>query len=430
MPAMSRFDIRGLWRDQRGNLAVMFALASAVLFGFGALALDASHLYVVKRQLQGAADAASLAAVLELPDEDAALDEALEYAAKNLPTERYGVVLASGDVLLGQWDASTRTFHPGVSPADAVKVTTRRAHANGNPATTYLARVLGYHEVDVVAQSIAGPGRAPVCLLALEPSAAGVDVGNGTITANGCTVHVNSDHPAEALTGQSNGSVTAESICVNGDHGNKPSYSPTPAECGSTPDPLADLEPPSYAGCDETNYKLTSSDATIDPGVYCGGIEAEGSVTLTMNAGIYVIKNGPFKVAGGASLVGNGVSIYLKGPGASVDVAGAASITLSAPTMGPMAGVLFFADRDLPAGTEHAFKGGGNIHYEGTMYFPTTDFLLVGNGSGTSPSPFSLFIARRFRFNGIGELSINADYDGSAVPVPPGVLGERPRLVM
>ena len=67
-----------MWRDQRGNLAVMFALASAVLFGFGALALDASRLYVVKRQLQGAADAASLAAVLELPDEDAALDEALE----------------------------------------------------------------------------------------------------------------------------------------------------------------------------------------------------------------------------------------------------------------------------------------------------------------------------------------------------------------
>ena len=108
---------------------------------------------------------------------------------------------------------------------------------------------------------------------------------------------------------------------------------------------------------------------------------------------------------------------------------GDAAMTFSAPLTGPMAGMLFFGDRDLAPGLEHAFKGSSSVHYEGTIYFPTTDVLFTGNGSGTSPSPYSFFIARRFGFNGNGEITINANYEASTVPIPPRVGAERQGLV-
>lgn len=94
-----------------------------------------------------------------------------------------------------------------------------------------------------------------------------------------------------------------------------------------------------------------------------------------------------------------------------------------------LAGILFFGDRNLAAGLEHSFKGSSEVHYEGTIYFPTTDVLFSGNGASATSSPYSFFIARRFEFTGNGEISINANYDASTVPIPPRVGPERQGLV-
>lgn len=54
-------------RAQQGAVALMFALSLVALLGFTGLALDGGRLYVVKAELQNAADACALAAAQQLP---------------------------------------------------------------------------------------------------------------------------------------------------------------------------------------------------------------------------------------------------------------------------------------------------------------------------------------------------------------------------
>jgi hypothetical protein len=119
--------LRAIAPDQQGGIVMMFAMFAIILCGFAALAVDAGNLYVTKTRLQGAADAAALAAVQELPNEGQTRAAAIQYAETNLPPDRHGDVLAGSDVEIGTWDADSRTFTPGGTAPDAVRVTLRRA---------------------------------------------------------------------------------------------------------------------------------------------------------------------------------------------------------------------------------------------------------------------------------------------------------------
>jgi len=52
----------GLWRDQRGSTAILFALAMPMLIGALGIGFEVSNWYMVQRGMQNAADAAVLAA--------------------------------------------------------------------------------------------------------------------------------------------------------------------------------------------------------------------------------------------------------------------------------------------------------------------------------------------------------------------------------
>ncbi|UNC93455.1 pilus assembly protein TadG-related protein [Candidatus Contubernalis alkaliaceticus] len=58
--------IKKLLRDEKGTALVLFALAIFVLFGFAALVIDVGDMYVERRNMVTAADAAALAGVKEL----------------------------------------------------------------------------------------------------------------------------------------------------------------------------------------------------------------------------------------------------------------------------------------------------------------------------------------------------------------------------
>jgi len=211
----NRAAIRALLCDQRGNIAMLFAIMLGVLFGFSALAVDAGHLYVLKSKLQRTADAAALAAASQLPDETDAQAEALEYAAKNMAVEEHGSTLVDDDIEFGYWHPGTKSFVSGGEAVNAVMVTTRRSAANSNPAGTYFARLMGYDEVDIETTSVAGRVSA-VCILALDPSSESAFlVNNGSVIAEGCAVQVNSDDPY-ALDVTSNGTMETLETCVHG----------------------------------------------------------------------------------------------------------------------------------------------------------------------------------------------------------------------
>ncbi len=433
-----------LVRNRRGNVAIMVALAAACLIGFAGLFVDAAYLYTLKTKLQSAADAAALAAVRELPDENAARSVAVLYAERNLPAEVHGSALTVDDVEVGTWDTEHRTFVPGGAIPNAIRLTVSRSQEKANEARTFFASLLGFAEVDVRTQAIARRAD-PVCLLALDSTGTAIDVQNGSIVADGCNIHVNSGSTS-AITGQTQGTLAAAWICVVGSYASGPTYSPTPETgCPAMADPLAGLAEPSessllglLSSCDYTGRSVSSGNATLNPGVYCDdsllgsgtSLSLTTNGTVTLNPGIYVIKGGLMKIGGNTTVNGTGVMFYFVDSGSRLQIAGGAKLNLSALTDGTYAGVLIFGSRGLPSSTVHELVGGADIRYEGTIYFPTTVVRFVGNGSSATRAPYTMFIARRFQLAGNGSIyvAIFSDYEASDVPLP-NAGARRSRLV-
>src|SRR5258708_20463025 len=79
----------------------------------------------------------------------------------------------------------------------------------------------------------------------------------------------------------------------------------------------------------------------LQPGVYEGGNDVEGSAVVTLMPGIYYFQGGGFSIGGQASLTGQGVLLYnapTGGAGGSqagpISISGSANVNLSAQTSG------------------------------------------------------------------------------------------------
>lgn len=71
-------------REEKGGMLVLLAFMFAVIMGLGAVAVDIGNLYLNKARLSGVADAAALAGVQELPqNEERAAQVARHYASLN-----------------------------------------------------------------------------------------------------------------------------------------------------------------------------------------------------------------------------------------------------------------------------------------------------------------------------------------------------------
>ena len=391
-------------------------LASA---GMAALAVDVGYFYLLKVELQTTADVAALAAVRELPDEDAMRTTAVAYAAKNMPTSEHGNVLATADVVMGNWDAGIRTFTAAGTPVNAVQVVARRSQANGNAAGTFFARIQGNNSVDIRTSAIALLNENTLCLLSLDPSTSGAMSldSDAVIDASGCTVQVNSSDPT-ALEANSNSSITADSICVAGDydHGGTGTYSPAPdTGCAPMADPLADVDPPAFSGCDYNNTYLDDAIVTLNPGVYCGGLHIDGNSIVELNSGEYIIKDADFHLDSNSSLEGDGVGIYLTN-NATLHFDSNTQVDLSAPTTGDMAGMLIFQDR-ADSGT-NSIDSNAVAKLEGTIYMPSGVLSSDSNTNITGSSAFTIIIAGQMILDSNATLTFNSDYDDSDVPLP------------
>jgi len=408
--------------DSRGAVYIWVAGGMFVFIGMAALAVDMSFAYVLRNNLQTAADSAALAAVSQLPDETAGRAEAKVYAANNMSTEVHSAILKDEDLKFGNWDGATRTFTPAVNPVNAVNVTLRRADANDNAAPAFFGQIFGSQGTDIAVSATATPGGPTPCLLSLDPDDPDAGkVNNGSVITENCSMHVNSSDPG-ALDVASGGVIDAEEICVHGGTDVQGSTSVEPETgCNRIADPLAGLTPPPVGPCKETDAAYDTGSHTLSEGTYCGGLHISGDAQIELEPGTYIIQDGKFNLTGGsATVVGDGVTLYFTGPSGVLDVSGQGGANLSAPTSGDYAGILFYGDPNAPPSTKHGISGGSNMTYEGTMYFPTAELNVTGNGTGSTEASYTMAIARLLKFSGNGTLQFNFSPDGS-VPLPAGM---------
>ena len=153
-------------RDERGAGTIMGLLWFMLLVGITGLAVDATNGFRNRTMLQATADAAVLAAVIDLPNEAAAVTSAITNSTSNMPNAMYGDVLQLGDIEIGAWRMPGRRFEEGglvvniLDPdgpliPDAVRVTLHQTVANANAVPVNFLRIIGLRTWDVNVLAVA-----------------------------------------------------------------------------------------------------------------------------------------------------------------------------------------------------------------------------------------------------------------------------------
>jgi len=195
-----------------------------VLLGFVALSVDVGYWYVTKRSGQTIADAAALAGARELAKDNSlqstnakVLDAARDSVTSN------GLNIAGGDNIV----AGPPTSGPRAGNTDAVEALVTR------PATLFFSTFLGAMVFNVEAWAVSGlvDNGSLACIVALAPNTARALSVSGTpkVTANGCSVQVNSVKGNALIANGAGAELTAEDICVTGGFsGAEANFSPPP----------------------------------------------------------------------------------------------------------------------------------------------------------------------------------------------------------
>ena len=153
---MTHNCIRRFLQDEGGGYTVLGLFWFILFVGIGGLPVDVTNGFRVRTIMQATADASAHAAVIDLPDVDAAVATALAYAEDNMPAALHGTVLVADDVEIGFWQPIARDFRTvGVFEPNAVKVTLRRTAASGNSVPVNLLRIIGLQEWNIAVHAIA-----------------------------------------------------------------------------------------------------------------------------------------------------------------------------------------------------------------------------------------------------------------------------------
>jgi Flp pilus assembly protein TadG len=401
--------LKRLRTDRSGGVMTTFAVISVVLVTASGAALDYINLSNKRAELQRIADTSALAAVREFRLGNAAV-ATVSQAAINFA----GASLSSSN--------TKATVTPTVDlPGRAVTV---RLDAD---VPTYVMSVLGSKLAHVMVQGTARVvGGAPICVIGLNASAANTIqlAETSKLVAPGCAVYSGSSNK-NSLVVQDLAAANAAFFCSTG--GAKKSglgtFTPTPQQdCPALPDPLASRPPPPVGSCTEPKtVKIDTGAAILNPGVYCGGIQISGIAKVTFQPGIYVIKGGPLKIQDAATVNGTNVGFYLTGSDAKLGFEGVASISLTAPKVGAMAGILFFEDRTNTANQKHLISSSFTRVLLGTIYLSRGQLSIESQNMVADKSAYTIIVANRFTLAGSPTIVLNTDYYNTDVPVPDGV---------
>jgi hypothetical protein len=397
---------------------VLVCISLVAMMGMIGVVTDFSFMQHQRNMMQTAADSAAMAGSQELNYGDMA-------AAAKADATRNGYTDGASSVSV------TINNPPSTGPNAANSAYVEAIVSKPEP--TYFMRALGVGTLTVSARAVAYEGNGPNCIYVIDPAAAGALTVNGNVAVqSSCGLLVDSSS-SSGLTAVGNDTISATTIGIVGNYtsNGSVSFTPTPKTGVITAtDPLAYVQAPTVGSCAQTNLSLNNtgtggSPYQLYPGTYCGGIALHGSTVLNFNPGTYVFAGGGIDVHGNSIMTGSGVTFYLtSGTGGygGITLNGTSQENFSAPTSGPLAGILFFQDRSIPSsGAASTITGNSSSSFDGALYFSTTTLTFNGNSSSNG---YSIVVADKLTLSGNTSLGSNYSSLTGGSPIKGTVLAE------
>ena len=417
-------------REESGNMLVLAAFGMTAMVGLVGMAVDVGMLYRAQRQVQKIADAGALGAAASMSSDGTGQTAANQAATQ----DGFKIGTGAGEVSVtpSVQTASSNTGYVQVTVTEHTP-TIFMPVLNSKFATIDISGVAG------ASYTVTSSGGE--CMLGLSqtgaqvPNASGVETngstnmiwgtkvmsdiateGNSKINTPNCGVQAcgpaseanGSGMTAAAIYAWGSGSISAKTNegPSYGTDNSGSTITAKPSIAGCSGDPMASSMPtkPTPSGtCSDpswmVNHNAGGAAKTISPGTYCN-FNTENVSTLTMNPGLYIIKN-TFSTNSGSTINGNGVTIYLAngaianannytyvaGGATPYGVGNGTTMNITAPTSSANGGVpgvaIWDGNSSSSSPDTFTFGGGASSSFTGAIYAPNTNMVL-GNGSGTS----------------------------------------------
>lgn len=408
--------LKALARQTAGSVAMIFGITAPLLVGVAGVAVDYARYNTTVANLQGLADGAAVAAVRSMAVANMSSDSA-KAAVKSYVKQK-------AEEIAWQKGVENIVVTTSINPSgDAVEVQLSQEWA------PMLAHVLiGNVKTPVIISSTAkmiGTGKA--CVVGLDQTS------NNTIhmddaaqvVGEGCGVFSNSSH-ANSIVIDKDARLEATVICSPGGALVKKKGNVNPdvtEDCPALQDPLADRAKPSVGSCTYNSHVVGGTGTTVlSPGVYCGGLTLKDEAAVSLNPGVYIIKDGPLLVIDHASVSGNDVGFYLTGSNATFTFTQESTVSLEAPQSGDLAGLLFFEDNENTA-TTHTISSSRADNLLGTIYLPKSSLQIDAQASVAGASAYTALVVNKLLLREGTVVTLNSDYEATNVPVPPGLIG-------
>lgn len=387
-----------LCRDRAGGMVMAFAIVLPVLAFVAVGALDFTDATVDRGRMQGVADASALAAATQLAvdSSSATAQRAQSYAQSQL------------NGLLSDWatTVTSQIVNDGTAVQVLISATRPALLANMLPRGGWNV------SVNAVAQAEA---RMPLCALGTSTNQANAVINltnNAQITAPNCLMQ--SDQNVAA---QNNAQISAGAVQAVG----QATGTISPAPLIGAPlmsDPFASVNINVPTLCTDVNLTLVGGTQYLAPGVHCGLITVNNNATLILQPGEHYFFAAVLTLDNQAVLQGTDVVMVFDQTSRFAFKTNA-DIELEGRQSGPLAGFVIATTRDnsqtFNISTTSAHK------LLGVVYIPNGLLSIAGNNRVAEASSWTVIVANAMAISGAANLTLNANYLGTEVPVPAGV---------
>jgi hypothetical protein len=376
---------------EAGQALIFAAVGMFAFVACAGLAVDMGYLRYQRRLQQSAADSAALAGAAAAGSGGNVLQSALDDSKLN--GFENGVRLPGGTTPVNVQVTGPINFN---GKPNAVQVQVTADHPN------FFMRIFGaaMGHTSFVTSATAQYTQARNCMFAL-PGGNGINI-TSTVSMVNCGV-------VDAGNLNGNGSLTAAAIGVSGTVGLTTTNPTVVRGILQTPDPLSNLGAPNPGPArgllqiDNAHFPArpprrrggqpVPQNVTVLPGSYTGiSVDLTFLGNVFFQAGNYTIGGSGLSLQGQHSVSGTNVMLYING--GAVTIGNRQQVSLSAPTTGNYAGILFFQRNGNNAAA--TINSTGGTSYTGGFYFPSATVNLAG---GLANPQYLIVVGKTIQIN-------------------------------